>query len=147
VLVAPAGSAMNVKIAPGFNLARALNGGRLSMADPGSVPAGKYARAALERLGAWRAVEGAVVRGENVRAALRFIETGDAAAGIVYLTDAKAAGDKVKIVGVFPVDTHPKISYPMAQVKGADPSALKFAAFLRSPAAKAIFVAQGFVVP
>jgi molybdate transport system substrate-binding protein len=147
VLVAPAGSAMNVKIEPGFNLAGALGAGKLAMADPESVPAGKYGRAALQALGAWNGVEASVARGENVRAALRFVETGDAAAGIVYLTDAKASGDKVKVVGTFPATSHPKISYPMAEVKGAAAGARAFAAFLRSPAAKAIFRAQGFVVP
>lgn len=147
VLVAPAGSAMNVKLAPGLNLAGALNGGKLSMADPDSVPAGKYGRAALEKLGAWNVVQGAVVRGENVRAALRFVESGDAAAGIVYLTDANAAGNKIKLVGTFPQSSYPKISYPMAQVKGATKEAAAFQAFLRGPAAKAIFRAQGFVVP
>lgn len=147
VLVAPAGSAMNVKLAPGLNLAVALNGGKLSMADPDSVPAGKYGRAALEQLGAWNAVQGSVVRGENVRSALRFVESGDAAAGIVYLTDANAAGNKIKLVGTFPQSAYPKISYPMAQVKGAQKEAAAFQAFLRGPAAKAIFRAQGFVVP
>jgi molybdate transport system substrate-binding protein len=87
------------------------------------------------------------VRGENVRAAMRFVETGDAAAGIVYLTDAKAAGAKVKLVATFPQSAYPKISYPMAQLKGASKEAAAFQAFLRSPTAKAIFLAQGFVVP
>lgn len=147
VLVAPAGSAMSVKIENGFNLAGALNGGKLAMADPASVPAGKYGQAALRSLGAWSAVEASVARAENVRAALRFVETGDAAAGIVYLTDALASGDKVKIVGEFPAGSFPKISYPMAQVKGGDARAKAFAAFLRGPRAKAIFKRQGFIVP
>lgn len=147
VLVAPAGSAMALKIGPGLNLLGALNGGKLAMADPASVPAGKYGQAALQSLGAWSAVEASVARAENVRAALRFVETGDAAAGIVYLTDALASGDNVKIVGEFPAGSFPKISYPMAQVKDGDARAKAFAAFLRGPQAKAIFKRQGFIVP
>jgi molybdate transport system substrate-binding protein len=147
VLVAPAASTMHLTIAPGFNLAGALGGGKLSMADPASVPAGKYGQAALTNLGAWSAVEGAVARAENVRAALRFVETGDAPAGIVYLTDAMASR-KVKVVGAFPANSYPKISYPMALVKGArQAEANAFAHYLRGPTARAIFRRMGFIVP
>lgn len=148
VLVAPSDRPLNVKIAPGFDLKGALAGGKLAMADPESVPAGKYGRAALQALGAWSAVEGDVARAENVRAALRFVETGDAAAGIVYLTDARASGAKVKIVGEFPQATFPKISYPLAAIKGGQAGEAKaFAGFLRGPKARAIFKAQGFITP
>lgn len=147
VLVASATSTLNLTIAPGFNLAGALNGGKLSMADPASVPAGKYGQAALTSLGVWSAVQGSVARAENVRAALRFVETGDAPAGIVYATDAQASG-KVKVIGEFPSNSYPKISYPMALVKGAQQSEAKaFAKYLRGPAASAIFKRLGFVLP
>ncbi|MEJ0022670.1 MAG: molybdate ABC transporter substrate-binding protein [Alphaproteobacteria bacterium] len=102
VLVSPTDKPLKVKkIAKGFNLAAALGDGKLAMADPDSVPAGKYGKAALENLGVWASVENKVARAENVRAALRFVETGDAAAGIVYATDALASGPKVKVVGEF----------------------------------------------
>jgi molybdate transport system substrate-binding protein len=148
VLIAPAGKALPVKIGPGFNLKGALAGGKIAMADPESVPAGKYGRAALQALGVWTSVEGDVARAENVRAALRFVETGDAAAGIVYLTDAKAAGDKVVVVGEFPQSSFPKISYPLAVVSGGQAREAKaFAAYLRGAKARAIFQAQGFALP
>lgn len=146
VLVAPASSTMNLKIGSGFDLAGALNGGKLSMADPDSVPAGKYGKAALQSLGVWGAVEPSVAKAENVRAALRFVETGDAPAGIVYLTDAMASGPKVRVVGEFPQASYPKISYPVALVKGGKGEAKAFADYLRSPTAVAIFKRQGFII-
>jgi molybdate transport system substrate-binding protein len=146
VLVAPAASTMNLKIGSGFDLSGALNGGKLSMADPESVPAGKYGKAALQSLGVWGAVEPSVAKAENVRAALRFVETGDAPAGIVYLTDAMASGSKVKVIGEFPPSSYPKISYPIALVKGAKGGAKPFADYLRSPTAVAIFKRQGFII-
>jgi molybdate transport system substrate-binding protein len=146
VLVAPAASSMTLKIGSGFDLAGALKGGKLSMADPDSVPAGKYGKAALLSLGVWGAVEPSVAQAENVRAALRFVETGDAPAGIVYLTDALASGPKVKIVGEFLQASYPKISYPIALLKGARGGAKAFADYLRSPTAIAIFRRQGFVI-
>lgn len=147
VLVVPADSALDLQIGEGFDLAGALNGGRLAMADPDSVPAGRYARAALEHLGVWRSVEAAVVRAENVRTALRFVELGEAAAGIVYKTDAMIARGRVRIAGEFPQQSHPQISYPMAVVRGgrAD-EAMAFAEFLHAPAAREIFSRLGFVV-
>jgi len=146
VLVAPASSPFSIAIKPNMNLAAALNGGKLSMADPDSVPAGKYGKAALQNLGVWNSVSGAVVRAENVRAALRFVETGDAAAGIVYGTDAKASS-KVVVAGVFPELSHPKISYPAAVVKGPrEKDAADFQTFLRSPDAAAIFKSRGFII-
>jgi molybdate transport system substrate-binding protein len=90
VLIAPAGSATSVKIAPGFDLAAALGDGRLALANPDSVPAGKYAKAALTALGAWQRVEGRIAPAENVRAALALVSRGEAPLGIVYRTDALA---------------------------------------------------------
>jgi len=90
VLIAPADQPLRLTIEPGFALAAALGGGRLALADPEAVPAGRYARAALEHLGVWAVVEPRMVRAADVRGALRFVERGEAAAGIVYRTDALA---------------------------------------------------------
>ena len=146
VMVAPADSTLKVDIAPNFPLATLLGGGRLSMADPDAVPAGKYGKAALEKLGVWSSVEGKVARAENVRAALFFVARAEAPLGIVYATDA-AAEKGVKIVGVFPEDTHPPIVYPIALTSSSkNPAAAKFLAFLESPAATPLFKKQGFTV-
>ncbi|TLZ14712.1 MAG: molybdate ABC transporter substrate-binding protein, partial [Gammaproteobacteria bacterium] len=106
VLIAPADSTLRLRIAPGFDLAGALKGGRLAIADPDSVPAGEYARAALTRLGVWSRVSDRAVRGENVRAALAYVARGEAPLGIVYRTDAQAER-RVRVVDVFPEDSHP----------------------------------------
>lgn len=147
VLIAPADRPMRLTIRSGFPLLGALKGGRLAMADPDSVPAGRYGRAALMRLGLWAQVEGSVARAENVRAALRFVETGEAAAGIVYATDAKAAGARVQTVGVFPASSHPPISYPLAlTATSRSAEARAFARFLQSAEGGAIFRRHGFGV-
>lgn len=147
VLVAPHDHPFSLDIRAGFDLAGALHGGRLAMADPDSVPAGRYGRAALQSLGVWNSVAGSVVRGENVRAALRFVETGEAAAGIVYATDAQASGSRVVVVDTFPEISHPHISYPMAVVRGGRAAeARAFAAFLQTDAARAVFRQQGFIL-
>ena len=147
VLIAPSDSSITLAITKGFPLARALGTGRLAMADPAGVPAGRYGRAALDALGVWAAVEPRVVRSENVRAALALGERGEAPLGIVYATDA-AASRKVRVVGVFPASSHPPIRYPAARLKTAtaeDTSA--FLAFLGSRQARAIFVRHGFSTP
>ncbi len=145
VLVAPAGAPIALEIASGMDLAGALKGGKLALADPESVPAGKYAREALTHFGAWDAVASSVARAENVRAALRFVETGDAAAGIVYATDAAAAGDAVQVVGVFPAESHTPITYPAALLTGkADGPGAAFLAFLASEPARKAFADAGF---
>jgi len=147
VLVAPADSKVSTEIKPGFPLAQLLAGGKLAMADPASVPAGKYGRAALEELGVWASVADKVAAAENVRAALLLVERGEAPLGIVYRTDA-AADKGVKIVASFPEDTHPRIIYPIAVTAQAkDPAtAAAYLAFLRSDKAKAAFEKQGFTV-
>jgi molybdate transport system substrate-binding protein len=145
VLIAPNDRPLNVKIGAGMDLLGALKGGKLAMGDPDSVPAGKYGRAALQSLGVWSQVEGSVVRAENVRAALQFVQRGEANAGIVYLTDQMAVKDKVTLVGAFPEISHPRISYPMAAVKGGNASeAAKFQAFVEGPEARAVFIRLGF---
>ena len=146
VMVEPATSDIEVDIKPDFPLAKLLGGGRLAMADPDAVPAGKYGKAALEKLGVWSSVEDKLARAENVRAALFFVGRGEAPLGIVYQTDAAADKD-VKIAGVFPENTHPPIVYPIAMTSSSkNPAAAKFLAFLESPAAKPLFEKQGFTV-
>lgn len=146
VLVAPATSAAEISIAPGFDLAGLLGDGRLAVCDVKAVPAGKYGKASLEKLGVWQSVEGKIAQAENVRAALKLVATGEAPAGIVYQTDANAE-PKVKVLGVFPADTHPAIVYPAALTAGAanNADAKEFLAFLQSAKAKEIFVKQGFI--
>ena len=144
VLVAPAGSSTALKIGPGFDLAGALGTGKLAMANPDSVPAGKYGKAALESLGAWSKVEKQVVRSENVRAALALVARGEAAYGIVYRTDALAEKG-VRIVDTFPETSHPPIVYPAALVAaGATPPAKTLLDYLHSAAARSIWDKHGF---
>jgi molybdate transport system substrate-binding protein len=146
VVVAPAESDVKLDIEPGFDLAGALKGGRLAMANPDSVPAGKYGKAALEKLGVWNSVRGVVAPAENVRAALLFVARREAPLGIVYATDA-AAEPRVKIVGVFPADTHPPIVYPAAlTMANRSPDAARLLDFLASAAARSIFEKHGFTV-
>ena len=145
VLVAPAAKPITLTLAPAMDLAGALKGGKLALGDPDSVPAGKYAKEALEHYGAWTGAKASLARAENVRAALRFVETGDAAAGIVYATDAKAAGPSVLIVGTFPEDSHTPITYPAAILTGKEAGPGKaFLDFLASDGAKKAFVDAGF---
>jgi molybdate transport system substrate-binding protein len=143
VLVAGKDAGANIAIAPHFDLLGALKGGRLAMADPDSVPAGKYGRTALISLGAWSSVVDHVVNAENVRVALAYVARGEAPLGIVYETDAKADSN-VKVVGVFPENSHQPILYPAALVKDAKPEARTFLAYLASPAARAVFEKDGF---
>lgn len=146
VLVAPADSSVALEIGPNFDLAAALGDGKLAMANVDAVPAGKYGKAALEKLGVWASVEGKVAQAENVRAALALVATGEAALGIVYKTDANAE-PKVKAVGTFPADSHPAIVYPVAQTAGSkDDDTPAFLACLKSPKAAELFAAQGFTV-
>jgi molybdate transport system substrate-binding protein len=146
VLVAPAASARPIAVGPGFPLAQALGDGRLAMADPNSVPAGKYGKAALEALGVWHSVAARVAPAENVRAALLLVARGEAPLGIVYETDA-VADHNVRIVGRFPAGTHPPIVYPIAVTQGSsDPGAADYVTFLRSPAARPAFEKQGFAL-
>ena len=146
VLIAPRDSTVQATIAAGFPLAALLGDGHLATADPQVVPAGRYGKAALEKLGVWSTVEHRIAAAENVRAALLLVARGEALLGIVYRTDA-AAEPSVRIVGTFPPDSHPPIVYPMALTPTAGPDAAAFAAYLRGPAARAVFEAQGFTVP
>lgn len=146
VLVAASGSGLKVTLAPGADLAGTLAGGKLAMGEVKSVPAGKYGKAALEKLGLWNSVEKNVAMSENVRAALAFVARGEAKLGIVYATDAKAE-PKVEVAGIFPEDSHPPIIYPAAlTAAGTNADAGDFLAFLSSPQAGDIFTMQGFTV-
>ena len=147
VLVAPAAHPIALTLTPGLPLAEALDGGRLALADPDSVPAGRYARAALTHLGAWDAVAPHLVRGEDVRHALRYVARGEAPLGIVYLSDARAE-PAVVIVAVFPDDSHPPIVYPMAATARAAPAAAEaFMAYLLGDVAQSALRAAGFTAP
>ena len=144
VLIAPKDSKIgDVKIAPGFDLAGLAGNGRIATGDVRAVPAGLYAKAALEKLGIWASVEPKMAMAENVRAALVLVARGEAPLGIVYSTDAKVEPG-VKIVGVFPEDSHPPIIYPVAATTGAKPDATPYLAFLSSSAAKTILESYGF---
>jgi molybdate transport system substrate-binding protein len=146
ILVAPAKSAAPVKIEKGFDLAGLVGDGKLAMGLVNSVPAGQYGKEALTNLGVWTAVEPKVAQADNVRAALKLVDTGEAAYGIVYTSDA-VSDDKVKAVGTFPDDNHKPIIYPAAVIAATKaPEAQAFLDDLSSDAAKAIFEAQGFIV-
>jgi molybdate transport system substrate-binding protein len=142
-LIAPANSTVSLKIGRGMPLARALGAGRIAMAGP-DVPAGRYGEAALKSLGVWDSVRSKVVLGENVRAAMRFVSRGEAPLGVVYDTDAKL-DPSVKIVGLFPAGSHPRIVYPAAATRrGAGPAAMAYLKFLTGPQAGAVFRRYGF---
>ena len=147
VLIASGKDAPAVSITPGFDLAGLLGDGRLSMAMVDAVPAGQYGKAALEALGVWKTVEGAVAQSENTRAALALVSAGEAPFGIVYATDA-AADDNVTVVGTFPADSHGPIIYPAALLRGAsDPADRAFFQALSSDKAAARFREYGFLMP
>jgi molybdate transport system substrate-binding protein len=142
VLIANRNLADSFRIAPGALLP--LGDSRLALANVEAVPAGKYAKAALQKLGLWESVAGRLAQAENVRAALLMVARGEARLGIVYRTDA-AADDKVRILDAFPDGSHPPIVYPIAvTATSTNPDAEAFVLFLRSPAARAIFEKQGF---
>lgn len=145
VLIAPKDSKFEkVAIGPGFDLAALAGDGRIASGDVKAVPSGKYARAALEKLGAWQAAAPKFAMAESVRAALALVARGEAPLGIVYSTDAKIEPG-VRVVGAFPTGSHPAIIYPVAATATAKPEAAGYLAFLRSSAAKTIFEKYGFV--
>jgi molybdate transport system substrate-binding protein len=146
VLVAPRDSKAEVALAPGLDLKAVLGGERLAMAHVDSVPAGRYGRAALEKLGAWAGVKDRVAQADNVRAALLLVARGEAALGIVYRTDA-AAEPNVRILATFAEELHPPVVYPAAVTRESrNPDAAAFLLFLRGAAARRSFEAQGFAV-
>ncbi|KRR03771.1 molybdate ABC transporter substrate-binding protein [Bradyrhizobium valentinum] len=144
VLIAPKDSKIdNVNIGAGFDLAKLAGDSKIATGDVKSVPVGKYAKAALEKLGSWQSAEPKFAMADNVRAALTLVARGEAVLGIVYFTDAKVEPG-VKIVGTFPADSHPAIIYPVAATTTAKPEASDYLAFLRSAAAKTILEKYGF---
>jgi len=146
VLIAPKDSEITTTIAPGFPLAKLLGDGRLAIAGVDAVPAGKYGKAALQSLGVWDDVKDKLAQAENVRAALRLVSRAEAPLGIVYASDAKA-DPNVKVVGVFPADSHPPIVYPAAKLAASrSPTAGGFLDYLRSSAAALRFEENGFTV-
>jgi molybdate transport system substrate-binding protein len=147
VLVAPADSSASVTLAPGANIVGLLGAdGKLAMANVDSVPAGKYGKASLEKLGIWDSVKDRIVQADNVRGALAFVAKGGAPLGIVYATDANAE-KAVKIVSTFPDDSHPPILYPVALTASSkNPDAKAFLEYLQSDKAKPSFEKQGFAI-
>jgi molybdate transport system substrate-binding protein len=147
VLVAPAASTLQLSIAPRFALARALGrNGRLATGDPQTVPAGRYAKTALTRLGVWDSVAGRIIAADNVRTALNFVALGESPLGIVYATDARG-NDRVRTVATFPPGTHDPITYPVAATRRGGAEAAAFVQFLRSEEARTIFRKYGFGTP
>lgn len=146
VLIAPKESHTELTIGPGMPLARALGGGRLAVADPAAVPAGRYAMAALTSLGVWTQAAGRLLPAETVRTALAWVARGEAPLGIVYATDATAE-PRVRVVGVFPASSHPPIRYPGAVVAASrNTAAARLLGFLEGPLAATVFRRHGFGV-
>ena len=144
VLIAPRDSKLDhVTIGQGFDIARLAGDGRIAVADVKAVPAGLYAKAALEKLGAWTAAEPKLAQAENVRATLAFVARGETPIGIVYETDAKIE-PKVKIIGAFPDGSYPPVTYPVAATADGKNRGRALSRFPRTPAAKAIFEKYGF---
>jgi len=145
VMIAPATAKISMELKRSLKLGDLLGNDRLSMADPDSVPAGKYGKAALEALGLWPQVVDKLARGENVRTALNFVARGETPLGIVYRTDA-AAESRVRVVAAFPADTHPPIVYPAALLAASkNAEAAAFFSYLKSGAATGIFRKHGFL--
>jgi molybdate transport system substrate-binding protein len=146
VLIAPKDSVLaTLPIGPGFDLAKLVGVGRIATGDVQAVPVGKYAKAALEKLGAWDAASSKFAMTDNVRAALTLVARKEAVLGIVYETDAKVEPG-VKIVGYFPAESYPPVIYPFAATATAKPEAADYVAYARSSASKAIFEKYGFTV-
>ncbi len=147
VLIAPKDRVPALTIAPGFALAAALgDGGRLAVADPLNVPAGRYGKAALTTLGVWASVASRLAPADNVRAALVFVARGEAPLGIVYQSDV-VAEPGVRVVDTFPATTHPRIVYPAALTTRAQPDARRVLDVIASAEARAVFVKHGFLAP
>ena len=147
VLVAPATSNVQVKLAPGVNIAAILGDKRIALANPDAVPAGMYAKTAFTALGAWGTIENKVAAADNVRSALALVARGETPLGVVYRTDA-IAEKNVRIVAAFPAGTHPPIVYPMVLLKrSTSPAAAALATYLAGSEARATFGKFGFKAP
>ncbi len=144
VLIGPSDGSLTLDPVSGFDLVDALHGGRLAVAETESVPAGRYAKAALSDLGVWDSVKDRLAPAENVRAALLLVARGAAPLGVTYATDA-ASEPRVRVVGTFPAHSHPAIRYPVAMVatsKAAE--AADFRDYLLSDAGQAVLAGHGF---
>lgn len=148
VLIAPAGSDLGITaISRRTPIRRWIGNGRIALADPRSVPAGRYAQAALTHFGLWSDVSSRMVALDNVRAVLVMVERGEVPLGVVYATDALASR-QVKVIGRFAPGSHAPIRYPVARLKAGDrPEAESFRRFLLSPAGQKIFRRHGFSRP
>jgi molybdate transport system substrate-binding protein len=145
VLIAPASQPKKLQPGPGFPVSKALGADRIALANPDSVPAGKYAKAAFEKLGVWSQLAGRVAATDNVRAALALVARGETPLGVVYRTDANAEPG-VMVAGVFPADSHPPIVYPVAALKGAKAGTAVFLELLGGAQARRVFEKHGFTV-
>lgn len=146
VLIAPTASKAQVDLKRPATLLAALGGGRLAVGQTQTVPAGKYAKASLESLSLWNGVRPRLAESESVRAALMLVARGETPLGIVYASDAKAEAS-VRVVAIFPEDSHPPIVYPVAALRSARAAqAARFVQWLASPAADTIFTKRGFAV-
>lgn len=146
VLIAPRDSTVSVDIRASFPLAAMLGKGRLAIGNPQAVPAGKYAQAALTRLGVWDQVAPRIAGAESVRAALALVARGETPLGIVYETDARSE-PLVRIIATFPADLHSPIVYPFARTTGStNPNADAFLSHLASETAARVFESEGFRV-
>ena len=146
VLIAPKASAMEIRLAPGAPLAQALQGKRLAIGDPDHVPAGIYAKDALQALGLWQPLTGKLALAADVRGALILVDRAVAGAGIVYATDA-AISTGVRIVDRFPPDSHSLITYPAGVVAaGQTARATALLGYLHGPEGRRLFDEYGFRV-
>ncbi|WP_434525398.1 molybdate ABC transporter substrate-binding protein [Photorhabdus asymbiotica] len=145
VLIAPQDSKLNqLEIHKETKWKSLLNGGRLAVGDPDHVPVGIYAKESLQYLGAWEMVNPLLARTSNVRSGMALVERAEVPLGIVYGSDA-VASDKVKVVGIFPEESHKPIEYPMAIINDhSNPAVLSFYEYLKTPEAAAIFKRYGF---
>lgn len=144
-LVAAKDATLDIRLTVGADLAGALGGGKLAMGNVEAVPAGKYGKAALEKLGLWDTVKGQIAQADSVRAALLLVSRGEAPLGVVYTTDA-AADPNVRLVATFPEESHPPIIYPAALTRdAANPAASRFLDYLKGVDATRLFIRHGFV--
>jgi molybdate transport system substrate-binding protein len=146
VVVAPKQSSIDALALTPDAFTQAIGAGHLATGEVSTVPVGRYAKAALQNLGLWSAVEPRLAMTDNVRAALAFVARDEAPLGIVYATDA-VADPTVKVVATFPEASHEPILYPFALTASShNDAAAKFLTYLKSPAGRVIFELQGFKV-
>ena len=144
VVVTPADSTLGLKALADLQRPEVRHVG---LGNPASVPAGRYAKGALDAAHLWTAIEPKAVMAQNVRQALDYVARGEVEAGFVYSTDAFTQKDKVRIA--FAVPTDKPIVYPIAAVaSGPNPDAArKFIDFVQSPASQAVLARFGFQKP